>query len=599
MNKTRIAIISALVPVGLVLIAGIWFVIDRATHTGEILGSVSVQGVELGGLGREDAAARLADLEATLASTPIEVTAAGHTFSLVPADVGYDLDMEAVLEEAFTEGRNGNLFSQIGWWFGHFGGGGRVLDVSATYDPAAVAAATAEWELEGIADPPHEGNVEMVDGEVTYEYPRAGTGIDHAAAAGILGEAILDPARPAVELPTTSLTPVLTAADIDAVVAEANSRLADPVTLLNQELSQRIEIPVAVLARSLTISRDDTTDVPTFDLAWANGPLSDYVEPLAVTHATQAVDAQILINEDDTVTLVPSIPPQTPDLEPLAAEVEAALASVTRTGPLAFVATGEAEFSTADAEALGIREKISEFTTYHSCCENRVTNIHLIAAATDGALVMPGETFSLNDHVGERTAAKGYVSAGAIINGYIQCCDSAINIGGGTSQFSTTMYNAIFYAGLEDVYHFPHTIWFTRYPEGIEATMGYPEPDLKFRNNTESAVLIKTSFTDTSVTVKMFGDNGGIEVEAEKSDRFNYTGPITIYEVNNELDPCEYGSRATGRVKEAGGGGWSIRVFRHITYPDAEVTTEEWVVHYDGPFRVIEYSTKKCKKPKP
>ena len=170
--------------------------------------------------------------------------------------------------------------------------------------------------------------------------------------------------------------------------------------------------------------------------------------------------------------------------------------------------------TTADIEALGIKGLIGEFTTNHHCCENRVTNIHLIAAATDGALVMPGETFDLNAHVGQRTTAKGYVLAPAIIGGALECCDHPANIGGGTSQWTTTLYNAAFFAGLEDVVHQPHTEVISRYPEGREATLGWPVPNLVFRNNTGHAIIIRATYTDTSVTAKIYGDNGGIKVEA-------------------------------------------------------------------------------------
>ncbi|NIS32920.1 MAG: hypothetical protein GWN07_20930, partial [Actinobacteria bacterium] len=85
---------------------------------------------------------------------------------------------------------------------------------------------------------------------------------------------------------------------------------------------------------------------------------------------------------------------------------------------------------------------------YHRCCENRVVNIQLIADEADMALVKPGQTWSLNAHVGERTRAEGYRPAGAIIAGVLECCDHPVNIGGGTSQFATTIYNAIFFAGL-------------------------------------------------------------------------------------------------------------------------------------------------------
>ncbi|MCB2224531.1 MAG: VanW family protein [Actinobacteria bacterium] len=609
MTKTRIAIIAGLAVAGLLVIVTSIVLIDRAAKGGEILGTMRVEGIDdldLGGLGEEDAAARLTTLEDRLASTPIEVTAAGQSFTLVPRDVGYRIDTAAMLDEAFGPGRSGNWLGQFGWWFGNlFGGTTHTLPLPATYDADAVAALVEEWEVEGIADPPYVGDVAMEDFFVTWEYPRAGTGIDREAAARLLDAALLDPARPAVDLPTRYLQPALTEADIDAAVATAEGLLSGPVTLVNSQLGESIEIPRHVLAEALAITRDDTTEVPTFSFDWLDGPLQDYVQPRMAARATEAVDARIVINADDTVTLVPSVPAQAPDMDALVGEVQGAVASVTRVGTLAFAELYEAEFSTADAEALGIRYKLSEFTTYHNCCENRVINIHTIADATDGALVMPGETFSLNEHVGQRTIAKGYVRAGAIISGYVQCCDSDINIGGGTSQFTTTLYNAIFYSGMEDVYHFPHTIYFTRYPEGIEATLGYPEPDLKFRNNTPNAVLIKTEYTDTSITVKFFGDNGGIEVEAERSGRFGYTAPITRYEPVDDPDLCG-GKNGTTREKEKGSGGWSLRVYRHITYPeghwdypDGGESTEEWYVHYDGSFKVIEYDTDDCPEPPP
>jgi len=296
MSKTKISIIAASVPIGLLLIVGAVFGVYRWTNTGEVLGTVTVEGVDVGGLSEEDAAARLADLEATLASTPIEVSAAGRAFTLIPGDFGYDIDTEAMLEAAFTAGREGNFFGQIGWWFGHFGDDGNVLDMPATYDLDAVAAVITEWELEGIDDPPYVGNVEMVGYFVEFEYPRAGTGIDHEAAAVILGEAILDPTRPAVALPTRGLSPALTDADIDAAVARANGLLSGPVILWNQQLDQRIEFPRNVLARALSISRDDATDIPTFGFTWTDGALRDHVEPRVAARSTESRDARIVIN---------------------------------------------------------------------------------------------------------------------------------------------------------------------------------------------------------------------------------------------------------------------------------------------------------------
>lgn len=195
--------------------------------------------------------------------------------------------------------------------------------------------------------------------------------------------------------------------------------------------------------------------------------------------------------------------------------------------------------------------KVSQFTTYHASGQSRVTNIHRIADATNGAIVMPGDVFSLNERVGKRTTSKGYVAAGAIINGEIYCCDHPANIGGGTSQFATTLYNAIFFGAYQDWYHRPHSIWFSRYPMGREATLGWTSPDVKFRNDTNAPVLIRAHHTSSSITVEMWGWNDGRRVSTWRN------------------------GSATTRD------GGSVRVYRKITYADGSSKTQSWFHRYN------------------
>lgn len=195
--------------------------------------------------------------------------------------------------------------------------------------------------------------------------------------------------------------------------------------------------------------------------------------------------------------------------------------------------------------------KVSEFTTYHPSGQARVTNIHLIADATNGAAVLPDEVFSLNQHVGQRTEAKGYVAAGAIIGGELYCCDHPANIGGGTSQFATTLYNAVFFGGYEDVYHRPHSIWFSRYPMGREATLGWTGPDVQFRNDTNTPLTIRARHTSTSITVEFWGWNDGRRVTAGLS----------------------------GNATTDDGG--LVRVDRTIAYADGTRKTQSWWHRYN------------------
>ena len=229
------------------------------------------------------------------------------------------------------------------------------------------------------------------------------------------------------------------------------------------------------------------------------------------------------------MSVVPGQPGTLIDPVLTTAVLEGAALGGSRQGDLPFQDGADPELTTEEAEALEIKHLVSRFTTYHSCCESRVDNIQLFADIVDGTLVKPGESVSLNDLVGQRTEERGFKPAGTIIRGKI-----VDTVGGGVCQFATTFYNAVFWGGYEDITHTAHSYYFSRYPEGIEATISWPAPNLEFRNNRDSGILIRTSHTDTSITVSFYGNNGGRIVIGEQS------GGITRLTVPSEGDGTGY-----------------------------------------------------------
>jgi hypothetical protein len=167
----------------------------------------------------------------------------------------------------------------------------------------------------------------------------------------------------------------------------------------------------------------------------------------------------------------------------------------------------------------GVDQLIGTFTTYHPCCAARITNIHRIAELIDGTIVAPGGTFSLNDTAGERTAAHGFVPAPAIVAGEIED-----QLGGGVSQFSTTLFNATWFAGLDIRRHQPHSLYIGRYPPGREATLDWGSIDQVFRNDTGTPIVIRTRTTGTSVTVGIYGHTGERVVDSVTGPRQPTTG---------------------------------------------------------------------------
>ena len=191
-------------------------------------------------------------------------------------------------------------------------------------------------------------------------------------------------------------------------------------------------------------------------------------------------------------------------------------------------------------------ERVSRFTTFFDCCQNRVTNIRTIAKEIDGTVVLPGETFSIDAITGPRTSSGGYLPAPYLINGESACCA----VGGGVSQFGTTIHNAVFWGGYQVVRHQPHSGWISRYPLGIEATLVYSSIDYRFRNDTPNPVVVRTSSTSTSVTVEIWGNQGGWQVGGFHP-RGNERSKVTVLD-NGGSDAKRVSATVTGDAPGTG-----------------------------------------------
>ena len=141
-------------------------------------------------------------------------------------------------------------------------------------------------------------------------------------------------------------------------------------------------------------------------------------------------------------------------------------------------------------------------------------NIRNFADLLQGAIIEPGESLSLNEYVGRRTTEKGFVPAGTIVNGHL--VDS---VGGGISQFATTIFNASFFAGLEFDRYQSHSIYFSRYPYGREATISWPAPELQIHNPSPYGVLIWPTSTENSVTVDIYSTQWAIGEQTGQTSR--------------------------------------------------------------------------------
>jgi vancomycin resistance protein YoaR len=213
--------------------------------------------------------------------------------------------------------------------------------------------------------------------------------------------------------------------------------------------------------------------------------------------------------------------------------------------------TTDPEVSSDELEELGIEEEVSSFSTDLVPGESRNQNIHLGADLLDGAMIAPGDTFSLNDRLGPRTRERGFVE-----NGYIDADGELTEVvGGGSSQLGTTFFNAAWFAGIELVDFQPHSYYFARYPMGRESTISRGTVDVVVENDSPHAILIATEASESAVTVRFFSTSWA-QVETWTGDPFD---------------------RVEGDTRD----GFTVEFRRTVTFPDGATRDEEYVHRYE------------------
>jgi vancomycin resistance protein YoaR len=209
-----------------------------------------------------------------------------------------------------------------------------------------------------------------------------------------------------------------------------------------------------------------------------------------------------------------------------------------------------------------------------------VINIRRAAQLLDGAVLGPGERWSMNTALGRRTRARGFVPAPMISGGVL--VDS---VGGGISQVATTLYNAAFLAGLKLVAHTPHSFYISRYPMGREATISWGGPELVFQNDWQAPLTMRLQTTATSITVSFLSQKLGRRVEAETTRPYGYVRPTTRYLKDPTLPR---GSRIT--LQHAGGPGFSVDYFRRVYQDERSRRNQRFHVRYDAVDEVVAVS---------
>lgn len=569
----RVPVIGGLVVLGLLLAVVLLSAGVRVARPGVLPGTV-VEGQDLSGLDGPELRSTIAAIAARRAQQPVRPVVTdpdgGPSSAGTPSparDLGYALDVDATVQRVLGRGRQGNPLEALRDQLRAFGDAVEVAPVQGV--DGATLGGWAEGAAAALAVPPIEGDVRFDGQQVRTTAPQSGLAVDPAALGASGREAALTDGAADARLAGTRVPPMTSAAEVEAAAEVARQAVAAPVVLRRGDAT--IELSPEQLAAAARIAPAEDGPSLQLDPAALAPALGDLAR-----FAVAPVDATFAV-EGGVPRVVASTPGFSVSPEAVAAQV---LEMITAGGPRDVELRGEvveAARTTAAAEALGITAEVSSFTTNHDCCENRVQNIHRIAELVRGAVVAPGETFSVNGYVGERTRANGFVADGAIQDG-----EFVDEVGGGVSQFATTIYNAAYFGGYAIPEHKAHSQYISRYPEGREATLNYPNVDVKILNDSPFGIYIDTSFTDTSITVTFYG-TPWVEVTSETGPRRNFRGPETIVRSSNDLPPGE-----EEVVQTSAGEGFDVTVTRTLTFPDGEARTEEVTTAYVARPRIVE-----------
>jgi vancomycin resistance protein YoaR len=543
-------------PVGLLLLLAVLYGVDLLVSSGEVPRNTVVSGVDVGGLTPDAAADTLEQRLSPRFDAEHTIIAADVELPFAPAESGLTLDVEGTVDAAATQPLNPwtrltSLFSER-----------RVEPVIAT-DEAALDA-----QIERVAgqvdQAPADATVRIEGTTPSVVEPTDGRTLDQEGAAEAITAALASGADPA--------TPIELPVDVDAVSVQADEaqRVLDevvtpaldaPVRVVSADGDASAEVPVAAIAESLRFTPQEDGELAVdVDPAKLKGALGDRLS----TFGEPARDARFEVS-GGKVEIVPSEDGTGVDPQKLADQLQPVLTDPAPRSVTAELGAVPADLTTEEAKELGIREEISSFTTEFTN-PNSGTNIRVVAEKVDGALVMPGETFSLNTFTGPRGTAQGYVPANVISGGALSTA-----VGGGISQFATTMFNAVFFAGLEDVYHKPHSFYISRYPAGREATVYEGAIDLQWRNDSDTGVFVDTEWKPGSITVTFYGTKR-YEIESISGPRTNTRNPKTVEKPDPDGD-C---------IPQSGVQGFDITVTRVFKDLDsgAEVKRENFHTSY-------------------
>jgi vancomycin resistance protein YoaR len=567
----RFALWAGSVAVVSAIVIGVVF----AGSADRLADGTQVAGIDVGGMTPAAARSRLQRRGDALQNVPVSFTAGGKTYKIRPHELGVYVDWVATIKDV----------EQSGGGFGVIRGYRRlglelfpqsVAPKVVTYDAAV------NYEVRVLAqkiDHPHvEASLVRHGLHISIAAGRTGTVLDQAAAKRVIVAALASFARSPVALPVRSDPPTLTVASLIPAQRAAAQVVAAPVTL--HFGATRWRVPRWRLATLLQLATP---------LRIAGSAAESYFAQLRKSVDQPARNATWRPVSGGGVKLVSARDGTQLDVVRTAAALLAAAKRTTNRVATVAVQSASPSRSTSAAQAMGITGTVGSYETIYGGDPNRIHNVQLVARLIDGKLIAPGATFSFNGATGERSAAKGFLTAPVIINGEVET-----GLGGGVCQVSTTVFNAAYEAGLRITARTNHALYISHYPLGRDATVDYPDIDLKFVNDTTHWLLLRTFVNPSSLSVVLYGTPQHRRVVSIAQPLTVLAQPPVQKTVDATLKPGEV------VVDDSGVPAQSTSVERKVYSASGTLLSDEtWYSSYRAQPKIVRVGPKQPKKKPP
>lgn len=554
MKKNFRYLLAIALPLALLAILwiGLWFAVGS-----NILPRTSLLGVDISKMTVDSAIKKVAAAKSSDLTEDITLVIDSKKYSLPVKDSGVSLDIAASIEGSAN--RTWNPISLISALFSN-----KKLEPKIVTDQAKFDRAIRIIEQKVTVAPK---NADIIFEGITPKLVRASDGklLPQKKSLKKIEETWLRSNQTILTLKKRKAKILDDAAQ--ELIPFATQATSGPLTIkLDVEKPVIITVSPDVIAQSLTFipGKDGKLEAK-----WLKGTFVNLLGKTWTAHVIEPVNASFIISNGEP-RVQPSRDGSDIPEEKLNALMLGALAKQGSERSISVTPENvPAKITTEMAGGLGIKEVIGSFTTYYPYAEYRIANIHRAAKWMDGVIVKPGEVFSYNKAVGERTEARGFVPGIMIDKGVFKK-----DWGGGVSQVATTTWNAAWFSGLELLQHKPHSFYISRYPPGRESTVAWPSVDVKFRNNSGHPIFVDTSYTNNSVTVTIYGTKF-VEVETETGPRIK---PVKFKVLENDAEECLF---------QEGVPGFTIDVWRILKRDGVEIKREKYRTNYRPEDRII------------